>query len=1639
MRLALFVVGFGQKFNPPFNPMKMSIIAPPVSGRLHKDEAGCQPAKSEQVRAPPEVTLVPRSTGPSIPRKPPIRLPHSMSATDTDSSVHGRKVYRRAIKPSRSVEPEPPLVSALHSSDDGGRILGPYASFQNDAYLASFGQQRDDVAGIAPDCESDDEKMERLTAKGKPHKSGHASGAKASKRTGQRKAGRGPSKKKEHKKEKRESKHPPAGGGASKRSTRGHPPPAATPPKELVGERAWQSNFPFVPREGDREILNRWFGVLPYGKRKIVHHAPLACVRLALGEMTQERCLRSHDLLVDGFGTSRLPGDLRWPQLFNAHYRDIDRIKRHQAALEKAGRVAGRHFCKCHPARCTHLEEPHKAALLLEDVAYYLTPEEMVTLLLRYGAVYAIYHHQREETVSWPFCDPITSTRRHGQISLKIGREYYYAHPYPTYLTETTRVTVGDIDYLLKPVVQMHYGSLAAVQFTIDKAPTLWMLQRKESVGTYRFFRYQYKMDGFTLYGRDRFTALPKAAAATTVATGVWTMLSLFGPTHVTLKARWKYSVAGFLSFWAAGRYTYHLMTRDMRSTCFGFDNGRFTWSYRSGVVDSHAAYPLCNETENRFVGRHKMLMNGKIKPALETEGYRGYHAITPAKKYSMFVRDRFAAEEAHYERSILGKAWANFKAEIQVPLVTSIALCGTYGFYMWGFWRLVRAVRASPARLHKLLKLLLRLCLHAIRWLKYQWHTRVPSWRLVDKRAAQAIKRLPDVPVRDYARRAYERAKNVSLPSSPMPDLETTGAIREAAKGIKDNLTPDLGFDAADLASITLGDLAEFGKDSAIDAAMSSAAAGGRVRDRLLDVPLKEYASKLRPDKVAKETVEHIRHIPGLTIGDITDAFITAQPVARAKEWASEDARPYRATVAAKRAGNGTWNAIRSVTRYVKSAVNSAGEYISPTKHYALPTYDGAFPDGLPARPTWQTYAALEWKDLSRGTRAALKKWAKTDLHKRMYGARDVYNFITRNTIRGHANATLRDILSADYFSAQMRANKKELASICSRHIGDVHFEGDLFRAVGVAKLIVPKAAPARPTWLLGRVARDIYNQCTRPSPHRYYYPYVKTMNTRCAFRTMKRPRIDPEWKIRTIRTGPCAGRRRVQFAGPIVNPHLTLIPHACNEAAMRALEHRQAKWHAPCDEEYTDHMIETFFEHILPLIFEKHSVDMMTRAEWLRDNDWPQSKRDANERAYREFMLKLRRKDFDKKAFVKEEVNILNINKDPFDKGTAKKLRERCIQANQDAYNVAIAMAVKSVARACKKRWNGRDCPVLYACYNSTDLGNLIYERYGDGCINVSQSDFTAFDAHQRVKLLKAELRFYDYALAEVPEKAQILAWIAHQESTHGYFGARATEGCIEYSGKGRRASGMPNTSIGNTFINMMFQFFVLIHGSSVEDVKAMIKHMDMLLALHGDDMFSLTKDNVHAAQIEGWPCFELCGLPVTGSAEGLSLPDAEFLRRHIYDGLFEGDRTFVVLPQPGRILQRAFVRYAGQVFNEHDTHYYAYVVAQGLLAMFKNTPIITPLLVRVMELSDAVVRKYPKKMRARTCIDRYLKKRIKYWYGTSELSLSGQAQFRDRYCITPAEEADALLEIANMTKIECTLGAVAFHKFNEIDNFT
>jgi hypothetical protein len=551
----------------------------------------------------------------------------------------------------------------------------------------------------------------------------------------------------------------------------------------------------------------------------------------------------------------------------------------------------------------------------------------------------------------------------------------------------------------------------------------------------------------------------------------------------------------------------------------------------------------------------------------------------------------------------------------------------------------------------------------------------------------------------------------------------------------------------------------------------------------------------------------------------------------------------------------------------------------------------------------------------------------------------------------------------------------------------------------------------------------------CTLIKNNKRYTPslkYIEMKWTDCVWRPLARPLLDPTWHVEIRDPGlGCPGTQRAQFCGPIVDPSAIIIPDSCLDSSLRALETRQALAHAPVSRSRED-LIEMYVQRLFPLLIRTDQVNRYPVLKWIAEANWSGGKRKEVLSELQNFGRIGKEEGNRRKTFTKKEVG-LKASIEPHN------FRERCIQGCLTMYNIWLGPWVYAISKYVKNNWNGEDGVIHYACRSNEKMGALVTDAYDRGLTSVIESDFSKFDSHQDTRILTAECDMHLQLLAGDGQEFRRL--FRYQLHTEGGMNGFDDGSYIRYSGDGRRASGVQNTSIGNTLVNAMAQVCCLVAGSSEAQVVEWIKGRDFMFHLLGDDMLFQGRPEVAAAYKRGCYFFDILGLP----AEVIYRDDiigATFLRRTVYSG----PRGFNLLPMPGRILQRSFVRMPGAVYNRVERQLYVRVVAEGLLHQYRGVPVMHELLEKLIELTSGVMSKTSYKTRQRfyrMVSRRFLYSRYCELPEDYLLSEEGYEEFRDRYSLTDEVLGEALKEISSLQEVETLLTSRAFWSFHEVDN--
>lgn len=152
----------------------------------------------------------------------------------------------------------------------------------------------------------------------------------------------------------------------------------------------------------------------------------------------------------------------------------------------------------------------------------------------------------------------------------------------------------------------------------------------------------------------------------------------------------------------------------------------------------------------------------------------------------------------------------------------------------------------------------------------------------------------------------------------------------------------------------------------------------------------------------------------------------------------------------------------------------------------------------------------------------------------------------------------------------------------------------------------------------------------------------------------------------------------------------------------------------------------------------------------------------------------------------------------------GLQDTLRPRAICAPSDRYLALVAPHMHVVNEMLKEAYNGERDLLYYSGENMLRFGEFVERAlasYSDPVI--IENDFSAFESCIGPELLDLEFAFYD-SVVEMP--------VAVREALRMQKVCHVKVDDFEYRRKGGRASGVPNTSSGNTIINMALLRFAV-----------------------------------------------------------------------------------------------------------------------------------------------------------------------------------------------------------------------------------
>lgn len=194
----------------------------------------------------------------------------------------------------------------------------------------------------------------------------------------------------------------------------------------------------------------------------------------------------------------------------------------------------------------------------------------------------------------------------------------------------------------------------------------------------------------------------------------------------------------------------------------------------------------------------------------------------------------------------------------------------------------------------------------------------------------------------------------------------------------------------------------------------------------------------------------------------------------------------------------------------------------------------------------------------------------------------------------------------------------------------------------------------------------------------------------------------------------------------------------------------------------------------------------------------------------------------------------------------------------------------------------------PILYSSgYNPLELGRWVqhWREHGFDC--VLENDFSEFESRVSVEALEFEFSVYNKLIGHHKGWPQL-----HHELKRQLNPVISMDGA-QYTREGGRCSGVPNTSLGNTILNMASTIWVL----SKLDMKYGEDYVAMFL---GDDSYVMTKKIVDVEVVSD--CFSTLGF----KAEVKFYLPTEIMSAEYCSGrFFPHEEGLCWVPKAGRIL--------------------------------------------------------------------------------------------------------------------------------------
>jgi hypothetical protein len=474
--------------------------------------------------------------------------------------------------------------------------------------------------------------------------------------------------------------------------------------------------------------------------------------------------------------------------------------------------------------------------------------------------------------------------------------------------------------------------------------------------------------------------------------------------------------------------------------------------------------------------------------------------------------------------------------------------------------------------------------------------------------------------------------------------------------------------------------------------------------------------------------------------------------------------------------------------------------------------------------------------------------------------------------------------------------------------------------------------------------------------------------INGRCA-KDIKIENIDSGAGLFERDAGPCCEALSTAIAkvyGPVISPSILTGPIGCTHDCRAALTNRQLRdpglpINARAFKKAYDFIMQDDIFFALFGADEHQPITPLTYDELEASSTWGAGVRKDRRAAFEEWRTMGEEEAnskvvLNRKAFCKIEISVKTpamLDETP--------LAPRCVTGGTDYYQSVLGRYTKAAANHVKKGplsgiRDGVPTLFAYGMVPPTQITTVFSDW--EECDEFAEADYSKFDAHQMKELLDFEVDVYERMFG-INMDPRDLALLRTQLSSKGIFVGKscgAEQAIWEYFHDGKRRSGDPNTSIGNSIVNIFCLIHWLLCNYSQNVVRSwilisspvhfMVGGDDVAIAGTSDILNKLSQTTNKLSQVGMRLDFVLRSC----------LADMTFFQRNYYkleDGTLRG------IPKPGRILAKTFASTTPPASIE-DADYAVHVLSNNFANDYHGFPVLGKLFAHLASITRPKAKK-------------------------------------------------------------------------------